>query len=158
MWFRKSSNGPYPIARIWKRLKPAAARSAAIPRRWLSLDDFTDLELAKEGLATVHLALLILPRDLPGPKRLEQFKEFIRAAKQAKVPVLLESGPCHKGWLSPARNLFQGMELCEAEGHHDLILSFNLPTVEQTIANVRLLTALLREKGNTDMTILSTCV
>src|SRR5258706_5849474 len=103
---------------------------------------FTDLALAKEGLSSVHLAQFASPRTMTDADRLDQFREFLRAAKAAKVAVMQESGPCHRGYLSPARNLLRGLEICEKEGIEDLIISFNLPTVHQTIANVRLATAL----------------
>ena len=60
---------------------------------------------------------------------------------------MLESGPCHRGPLSPANNLVRGIEICEKEGQLNLLLSFNLPTVQEVIANVRLAAALLREKN-----------
>ena len=78
---------------------------------------------------------------------MSQFREFLRAAKEAKVSVMLESGPCHRGYLEPARNLVRGIENAEREGIEDLLLSFRLPTVQQVIANVRLTVALLRDKN-----------
>jgi hypothetical protein len=111
---------------------------------------FSDLALAKEGLSLVHLALFTAPRTTPDADRLDQLKHFIRAAKEAGVPVMLESGRCHRGPLSPARNLLRGIELCEKEGYRNLLLSFNLPTVQETIANGRLAAALLRERGTAD--------
>jgi len=108
---------------------------------------FSDLALAKEGLAHVHLALFAAPRTLAGPERTTQFKEFIRAAQAAKVPVMLESSACERGVLEAARNLLKGVELCEAEGYRDLVLSFNIPSAEALIANTRLAVALLRERG-----------
>ena len=111
------------------------------------LGKFADLNLAKEGLASVHLARFAAPRSVPDGERFEQYKEFLRAAKAAKVAVLLESGPCHRGYLSPAKNLLRGIEICEKEGITDLVLTFNLPTVQETIANVRLAVALLRERA-----------
>jgi (E)-4-hydroxy-3-methylbut-2-enyl-diphosphate synthase len=111
------------------------------------LGRFTDFELLKEGLPSVHLALYIGPRDTSPELRSSQFKEFIQRAKAANIPVLLESGPCHRGWLDPATNLLKGIALCEAEGYTNLLLSFNLPTPEHTIANVRLAVARLRQLG-----------
>jgi len=111
------------------------------------LGRFTDFALLKEGLSSVHAALYIGPRDIPADQRSSQFKEFIRLIKAANIPMLLESGPCHRGWLEPATNLLKGIELCEAEGCTNLLLSFNLPTPEHTIANVRLAVARLRALG-----------
>jgi (E)-4-hydroxy-3-methylbut-2-enyl-diphosphate synthase len=108
---------------------------------------FSDLPLAKEGLSVVHLALFTAPRTIPDAQRLDQLRQFVRAAKAAKVPVLLESGPCHRGFLSPAKNLVRGAEICRAEGHRDLLLSLSLPSVQAMIANVRLAAALLRDQG-----------
>ncbi len=108
---------------------------------------FSDIALAKEGMASVHLAQFAAPRTISDAERLAQFKEFVRAAKTANVTVLQESGFCHRGYLSPAKNLLRGLEICEQEGVQNLILSFNLPTVHQTIANVRLAVALLRERS-----------
>ena len=101
------------------------------------LGRFTDFALIKEGLASVHLALYTGP----------QLKEFIRLAKAARMPVLLESGPGTQGWLAPAEKLLKDVSLCEAEGHAELVLSLNLPTPEQTIANVRWMAAHLRQAG-----------
>jgi (E)-4-hydroxy-3-methylbut-2-enyl-diphosphate synthase len=111
------------------------------------LGRFTDLSLAKEGVASAHLAIFIAPRSFPTAERLEQFKEFAKAAKAAGTIVLLESGPCHRGVLEPARNLLNGIALCEEVGQENILLSFNLPSAQQLIANVRLATALLREKN-----------
>ena len=111
---------------------------------------FSDPALAKEGLKDIHLALFTAPRTIPDAERLEQLRSFVRFTKEAGVPILLESGPCHRGPLNPARNLLRGIEICEKEGHKNLLLSFNLPTVQETIANVRLAVALLREKGTGD--------
>ena len=111
---------------------------------------FSDLTLAKEGLKDVHLALFTAPRTIPDAQRLEELKGFVRAARDAGVPVLLESGPCHRGSLSPARNLLRGIEICEKEGYRNLLLSLNLPTVQETISNVRFAVALLRERGSGD--------
>src|SRR5581483_5771386 len=47
------------------------------------LGRFTDLALAKEGMASVHWANFTAPRNISGGERLEQFKEFICAAKEA---------------------------------------------------------------------------
>jgi (E)-4-hydroxy-3-methylbut-2-enyl-diphosphate synthase len=106
---------------------------------------FSDLALAKDGLQDLHLVSFTAPRTIPDAERLEQLKSFVHAAKEAGVPILLESGPCHKGPLSPARNLVRGIEICEKEGYRNLLLSLNLPTVQETIANVRLAVALLRQ-------------
>jgi (E)-4-hydroxy-3-methylbut-2-enyl-diphosphate synthase len=106
---------------------------------------FSDLALAKEGLKDIHLALFTAPRTIPDAERLDQLRSFVRAAKEACVPILLESGPCHRGPLNPARNLLRGIEICEKEGHCNLLLSFNLPTVQEVIANARLAAALLRK-------------
>jgi (E)-4-hydroxy-3-methylbut-2-enyl-diphosphate synthase len=114
------------------------------------LGRFSDLALAKEGLKVVHLAQFAAPRTLSDAERFDHLKQFIRAAKAAKVPILLESGPCHRGYLSPAQNLVRGVEICEAEGYRDLLLSLNLPTVQETISNVRLAAALLRQKETND--------
>jgi len=95
----------------------------------------------------VHLAVLPADRSLTGAQFIEQLTRFLRAAKQAKVPVMLESGPCQSGFLEPAQHLVQGMELCEREGVTDLLLSFDLPSVPELIANVRLAVALLRQQG-----------
>lgn len=108
---------------------------------------FAGLPLAQQGLATVHLATLIPDRTLSGAERKEQFRQFVAAAKAAGVPVMLESGPCDRGRLEPAQNLLKGIEICEGEGHTDLLLSFTLPNVDDLIANVRLATALLRQKS-----------
>ncbi len=105
---------------------------------------FTEPTLAFEGVSQVHLASLIMPQSLP--ERGAHFRAFVRAAKATGVPVILESGPCHRGWLEPARNLLNGVLLCESEGLKNLVLSFNLPTVEQLIANVRLAVALMRDR------------
>lgn len=139
----------------WKvSTKPELERLQACRRalggetsRLAFLGRFTDLELAKQGLASVHLAFFSAPRTLTSDERKGQLREFVRAAKAAGVPVLLESGPCDKGRLEPARNLLKGIAISEEEGYKDLLLSFNLPTVEATIANVRLATSLLRQKG-----------
>jgi (E)-4-hydroxy-3-methylbut-2-enyl-diphosphate synthase len=108
---------------------------------------FGDLALAKEGLADVHLAQFTAPRTIPDAERPDHLRQFVKAAKAANVPVMLESGPCHKGPLSPANNLVKGIEICEKEGQRNLLLSFHLPTVREVIANVRLAAALLREKN-----------
>ncbi len=110
------------------------------------LGRFGDLTLAKEGLPSVHLAQFAAPRTLSDPQRLDQFRQFVKAAKLAKVPLLLESGPCHKGRLSPAQNVLRGIAICEAEGHRDLLWSLNLASVQDVIANVRLAVALLRDR------------
>ena len=112
------------------------------------LGRFGDLALAQEGLASVHLAQFAAPRTLSDDKRLDQFRQFVKAAKTAKVPLLLESGACHRGPLSPAQNLLRGIEICEAEGHRDLLLSLNLPSVQEVISNVRLASALLRARSS----------
>lgn len=111
------------------------------------LGRFTDIELAKMGMSSVHLAIFNGPRTIPDAERMEQFREFLRTAKAAQVPVMLESGPCHRGYLEPARNMLRGIENAEREGVQDIVLAFNLPTVHQLVANVRLAVALLREKG-----------
>lgn len=139
----------------WIVDKPEALDALKACRRALGGDTstlgflgrFTELSLAKEGLSHVHLALFTAPRDLPGAERLNQFKEFLRAAKAANVAVLLESGPCHRGPLEPAHNLLNGIKQCEDEGLDQIVLSFNLPTVTQLIANTRLAVALMRRKG-----------
>jgi 1-hydroxy-2-methyl-2-(E)-butenyl 4-diphosphate synthase len=95
----------------------------------------------------VDLALLQSDTSLSSEVRLGRFTQFVRAAKAAGVPVLLESGRCHRGPLEPARNLLRGMEICERENHTDLLLSFNLPTVWELISNTRLAVALLQERG-----------
>ncbi len=107
---------------------------------------FADLELAKIGVASVHIASFSAPRTMSDGERMEQFHEFLRAAARARVPVMLESGACQRGYLEPARNLLRGIENAEREGVKELMISFQLPTVHQMIANVRLITALLRER------------
>jgi (E)-4-hydroxy-3-methylbut-2-enyl-diphosphate synthase len=119
----------------------------AVTSRLAFFGRFSDLTLAMEGLKTVHLALFTAPRTFKDAERLEQLRQFVRAAKDAGIPVLLESGRCHRGVLEPARNLLRGIDICEKEGQRNLLLSFNLPTVPEIIANVRLVAALLREKG-----------
>jgi len=111
------------------------------------LGRFDNAALAQEGLSSVHMALLVSDRSVSGAERQERFEEFVRAAKAAGVAVMLESGPCRRGRLEPARNLLEGIEICERQGHRDLLLSFKLPTVQELIANGRLAAALLREKG-----------
>jgi 4-hydroxy-3-methylbut-2-en-1-yl diphosphate synthase IspG/GcpE len=111
------------------------------------LGRFTDFTLLKEGLSSVHLALYLAPRDITPEERSAQFREFIRMAKAAHIPVLLESGSCHRGWLEPATNLLKGVAACEKEGYTNLLLSFNLPTAEHLIANVRLAAARMRAAG-----------
>jgi len=109
------------------------------------LGRFFDLSLAQAGLPLVHLAVFSADRSLTDTQRRDHFAQFVRAAKKAGVPILLESGRCHRGRLEPARNLLRGIEICEREGHSQLLLSFNLPTVWELIANVRLATSLLRQ-------------
>ncbi len=120
----------------------------AVTSRLAFLGRFGDLALAQEGLASVHLAQFAAARTLPDTERQDQFRQFIKAAKAANVPVLLESGPCHKGRLLPAQNLIRGIGICEAEGHRDLLISLNLPSVQEVVANVRLATALLRARSS----------
>lgn len=108
---------------------------------------FTDLSLAKEGLPYVHMAFFSAPRNNSDAVRYAQFRDFIRAAKAAGVVAMLESSACPKGALAPATNLLRGVSICEEEGHRDIVLSFNLPTVQEVIANVRLAVAHLREEG-----------
>ncbi len=127
-------------------LKDCRQALGAETSRLAFLGRFNDLTLAKEGLALVHLAQFAAPRTFPDAERFEQMKQFIRAAKAAGVPILLESGPCHRGRLNPAQNLVRGIGICEAEGYKDLVLSLNLPSVQETIENVRLAVALLRDR------------
>jgi (E)-4-hydroxy-3-methylbut-2-enyl-diphosphate synthase len=110
---------------------------------------FTDLALAKDGLSSVHLTSFTAPRTLPDAQRFEQLKDFLRAARSHGVAVMLESGSCHRGYLEPARNMLRGIEVAEKEGVEDLLLSFNLPTVHQLVANVRLVVALMRQRALT---------
>jgi (E)-4-hydroxy-3-methylbut-2-enyl-diphosphate synthase len=108
---------------------------------------FTDLELVRAGIASVHLAFFEAPRTLSEAERGKQFREFLREAKIARVPVMLESKTCSKGYLAPARNLMRGIQIAAEEGVKDLLLSFELPNVHQLVANVRLAAALQREES-----------
>ncbi len=123
-----------------KVLGPETSRVAFFGR-------FSDLELAKVGISSVHLASFAAPPTISDSERKGQFREFLRASVAARVPVMLESGPCRQGYLEPARNLMRGIEHAEAAGVQDLLLSFQLPTLHQLIANVRLAVALLRKKS-----------
>jgi len=142
---------PVASASDLEKLKAARGFLGGETSRLAFLGRFSDLALAKVGLAHVHLAFFEAPRmagDSPQktgtvPGRIEQFREFLRAAKAAKVSVLVESGPCDRGSLEPAQNLVRGVRIAEEEGVHDLLLSFNLPTVQEVIANTRLAVALL---------------
>jgi len=125
-------------------LGPETSRLAFLGR-------FSDLALAKQGLKDVHLAQFAAPRTLSDHERIDQFRQFIRAAKAAKVPVLLESGACHRGKLKPAQNLLRGVAICEEEGHADLLLSLSLPTVQEIVANTRLAVSLLRDRDGAGM-------
>jgi (E)-4-hydroxy-3-methylbut-2-enyl-diphosphate synthase len=127
-----------------KVLGPETSRVAFLGR-------FNDLSLAQQGLPEVHLALFTAPRSLADHERMEQFRQFIRAAKAAQVPVLLESTACHRGKLKPAQNLLRGVAICEEEGHQELLLSLNLPTVQEIASNVRLAVALLRDRDGAGM-------
>lgn len=111
------------------------------------LGRFANAALAERGLLQVHLAVLPATPGMPGEDYLRQFTSFAQAAKKANIPVLIEAGPCASGTLDPGQHLIRGLELCEKIGLRDLLLSFNLPTVPELIANVRVATALLNEQG-----------
>lgn len=130
-----------------QRLKTARGFLGGETSRLAFFGRFAELELVREGISSVHLAFFEAPRALAGPERINQFREFLRAAKNAKVPVLLESGPCHRGSLEPAQNLMRGVKIAEEEGLKDLLLSVNLPSVHDIIANTRLAAALLKESA-----------
>ncbi len=111
------------------------------------LGRFANATLAQAGLAHVHMAALPATPGMPEEDYLKQFTAFVRAAKKANIPVLMEAGPCASGTLEPAQHLMRGVQLCEKEGLSDLLLSFNLPTVSELIANVRLATMLIKQSG-----------
>jgi len=111
------------------------------------LGRFSDLALALDGIPHIHAGFFEAPRTISSEERMGQFKQFVAVAKKHNVVVMLESGPCHRGRLEPARNLLNGVSLCEKEGYRNLLLSFKLPSVSQLIANVRLAAAILRSRS-----------
>ncbi|OGR92514.1 MAG: hypothetical protein A2992_08605 [Elusimicrobia bacterium RIFCSPLOWO2_01_FULL_59_12] len=112
------------------------------------LGRFSALPLALAGLPSVHAAVFPADYSMSSEQWLDVYTQFLKAAKKANVPVILELGPCASGnKLDPARNMIKSIEFCERVGHRDLLVSFNLPTVQELIANVRLAAAALRSSG-----------
>ncbi len=140
VWTVASQADLHKLQECWKLFGGDTARCGFLGR-------FQTLDLAREGMNSVHATTLISDRLVSAEERTANFKEFIRAAKAANVSVMLESGRCHRGPLEPARNMLRGIEMCEKEGHHKLLLTWTLPTQEELIANIRLAAALLREQG-----------
>jgi (E)-4-hydroxy-3-methylbut-2-enyl-diphosphate synthase len=114
------------------------------------LGRFKDLAVAQEGLAQVHLAQYEAPRNLAQGRRTELFRTFLRAAKSANVPVLLEAGPSDRGLLAPAAHLQRGIAMAEEEGVTDLLLALRLPSAQELIANARWVVAHRRRSGQKD--------
>ncbi|MFA5976457.1 MAG: (E)-4-hydroxy-3-methylbut-2-enyl-diphosphate synthase [Elusimicrobiota bacterium] len=138
---------PVPDEKALEFLKSVRRALGAEATRLAFWGRFTDFQTMTKGLPGVHAATYVGPRSIPDAERLDQFRVFIRSAREAGVTVVLESGPCHTGFLGPARNLVKGIECCEREGNQNLLLSFRLPTAQALIANTRLAAALLRQKG-----------
>jgi hypothetical protein len=130
-----------------KRLEECRRALGGETSRLAFLGRFKNLELAKAGLSSVHMALLPADRSLSGEAFMGLFTQFARAAKQANVPILIEVGRCQSGTLAPARHLMHAIDVCENEGLTQLLLSFDLPRVQELVANVRLTVALMRQKG-----------
>ncbi len=147
----KSGKDMVPEILEWPMPDEAAlARYVAVRRalktetsRLAFLGRFSDITLAEKMLAQTDLAYFEAPRGFSGPERINQFRRFLKAAKAAGVPVMLESGPCDRGRLEPGRNLVRGVQIAQEEGVTDLVLSLNLPSVSDIVANARLTVALL---------------
>lgn len=116
------------------RLQDARRALGGETSRLAFLGRFTDSTLATAGLPAVHLASLITDN-------LDAFRSFVRQAKEKKIPVLIESR-------QSSDDLLKRLSIAETEGHSDLVLALNLPTVQDTISHVRMAVATLRGRAS----------
>ncbi|OGR82580.1 MAG: hypothetical protein A2636_04865 [Elusimicrobia bacterium RIFCSPHIGHO2_01_FULL_64_10] len=130
-----------------ERLSSCRRSLAGETSRLAFLARFDDrLDLAPEGLKLADCALFKYRPGDDAPTRRSKFTKFLALARERKIPVMLEAGPCD-GRLTPSANMLNGIQWALESGVRDLILSFNLPDRPGFIHNVRALAARLKARG-----------